>query len=280
MFEDKTQKIYNTLIEEYKEEQRQLENQYAKMEYSTYVTGDNGENKREVLNNWFDYEQQINGESANNRSFLIQIENSDSYTKVTFKFRSLYNKQRLGISDDTYIEDLNTHKKYKLIDAANINILSSNRYVSTSDFSVVGKGVVEYILFFERIPEETRHIQIIERYLHYGKYKNGWEYKDVVLKPYGRKDLYVFEDKTNIEKSNTDVYYIDFKNNHSDPRDVYVNDKYIGRVAGYGHKTFTVSTSIYGTLKSIQASGYLIFPNEESFYISKKNNGTTVNISN
>lgn len=285
VFEDKTQKVYDALIAKYEAEQRQLETQYSKMEYSTYAFGDNGENKNEILSDWLSYEQEREGETGKNRSYLIQIENNASQTKVTFKFLSLYDKQKLGISDNTYIEDLDTHKQYKLISSSNVNILSHRAFKNlSSDYKVIGKGVVEYSLFFERIPGQTRHIQIIEKYDYFGD-KNGWEYKDIVLKPYGKKDLYVFEDNTENEYQkllNTFVYYIDFKNNHSDPRDIYVGGKYIGRVKGYGRKIFTVSISIFGILESIQTSGYLLYPNKETSYLiyTKQEKGTTVNISN
>lgn len=283
VFEDKTQKVYDALIAKYEAEQRQLETQYSKMEYSTYAFGDNGENKNKILSDWFSYEQKSEGETGENRSYLIQIENNSSQTKVTFKFLSLNDKQKLGISNNTYIEDLDTHKKYKLISSSNVNILSYRASSNlSSDYKVIGKGVVEYSLFFERIPEQTRHIQIIEKYDYWGD-KNGWEYKDIALKPYGKKDLYVFEDNTENEYqklSKSFVYYIDFKNNHSDPRDIYIGGKYVGRVKGYGRKTFTVSTKIFGTLESIQTSGYLLNPNKEYFSIIKQKKGSTVNISN
>lgn len=283
VFEDNTVKTYNDVLEQNEIQRKQLEIQYNKMDLSTYAPGDNGNNKCKTLSNWIDYEQESNGENLNDRSKIIKIENEGIYTRVSFKFISVYEKQKLCISNSTYIEDLNTHKRYYLVNAANINIVSSKSYISSSDYSVIGKGIYEYSLMFERIPEQTRHINIVEEYKYYGTIEYGWKYNDIVLKPYGKKDYYVFNDNTENEYQEfmkSFVYYLDFKNNHSDSRDIYIGNKYIGRVKGYGRKTFIISTSIHGTLESIQTSGYLMIPNKEYFGISKQKKGSKITISN
>lgn len=83
----------------------------------------------------------------------------------------------------TYIEDLVTHEKFNLKDAANINIM----YGNYKNYKTIGKGIWEYSLIFDRIAEDTRNINIIE--------PNGWAYKDIVLKPYGDENTFIFEDK-------------------------------------------------------------------------------------
>lgn len=280
VFEDNTQQVYDDLLERARIKQRQLEEEYNNTEYSTYAYGDNGNNKSRTINGWFNSYQNKTGEVGDNRSFIIKIENSGSYTKVTCKFLSIYEDQKLGISEDTYIEDMNTHIKYKLKNASNITISSSVRFSAVDQYSIAGKGIIEYTLYFERIPEQTRNIRIIERY---GFDSSGWEYKNIVLKPYGQKDLYVFEDNTQNEYQillKTFVYYIDFENRHSDPRNVYMNGKYIGQVKGYGRKKLEVPIYEFGLLNSVQASGYIISPNEESFTISYPTKGSTYTIKN
>lgn len=280
VFEDKTQQVYDDLLERARIKQRQLEEEYNITEYSTYAYGDNGNNKSRTISGWFNSYQNKTGEVGDNRSFIIKIENSGSYTKVTCKFLSIYEDQKLGISEDTYIEDMNSHIKYKLKNASNITISSSVRFSAVDQYSIAGKGIIEYTLYFERIPEQTRNIRIIERY---GFDSSGWEYKNIVLKPYGQKDLYVFEDNTQNEYQillKTFVYYIDFENRHSDPRNVYMNGKYIGQVKGYGRKKLEIPIYEFGLLKSVQASGYIISPNEESFTISYPTKGSTYTIQN
>ena len=255
VFEDNTQKVYEDFLEQERIKQQQIEEQYSQQEYSTCAYGDNG----------------------NNQSFLISLENKDNYTKVTFKYLSLSDTQVIGIGDDSYIEDIVTGRHYRLKNASNINIVKI--YSDMKDYKHIGKGIWEYSLFFERIPERTRSIKIIDKQ----SYKTGWIYNDIVLKPYGKPDYYVFKDDTDSEYKKLQdsyVYYINFENRHSDPRNIYVNGKFIGQVKGYGHKKLTVLVDDYGHLESIQASGYLVSPNKESWNIPKQTKGATINLKN
>ncbi len=255
VFEDNTQKVYDDLLEQERIRQQQIEEQYSQQEYSTCAYGDNG----------------------NNQSFLISLENKDNYTKVTFKYLSLSDTQVIGIGADSYIEDIVTGRHYKLKNASNINIVKI--YSDNKDYKHIGKGIWEYSLFFERIPERTRSIKIIDK----NSYKTGWIYNDIVLKPYGKPDYYVFKDDTDSEYKKLQdsyVYYINFENRHSDPRNIYINGKYIGQVKGYGYKKLTISVDDYGHLESIQASGYLVSPNKESWNVPKQTKGTTINLKN
>lgn len=124
------------------------------------------------------------GDNIDNNSYIVKIENRGNFTKVTLKYISVNPKQTLGISRNTYIEDMSTRQKYNLTDAANINILDQNN----NSGKLIGGGIWEYHLFFDRIPEDAQNIAIFE--------SNGRKYNDIVLKPYGDENTFVFEDKT------------------------------------------------------------------------------------
>ena len=238
VFEDNAKKLYDDW-------QKELEEEYAKKEYSTYAYGDN------------------NG----NRSFITRIENTQTHTKVTVKFFSAFETEKIGISCETYIIDITTNEQYKLKDASNIVITSE--YSSTADRQIkpVGKkGICEFTLFFERMPDNVRNIKITERFSYN---EIGWEFKDITLKPYGQKGIYVFEyDDENIIKGEyskfleTLVYKVNFQNKKYDAQYIYINGKRIGSVPANSNKTFSISVYEYGQLKAVQAEGYLLYPDE------------------
>ena len=124
------------------------------------------------------------GDNVDNNSFITKIENRGNFTKVTLKYVSVNSKQTLGIARNTYIEDMSTRQKYNLTDASNISILDQN----SNTGKLIGSGIWEYHLFFDRIPEDVQGIMIIE--------PNGRKYNDIVLKPYGDENTFVFEDNT------------------------------------------------------------------------------------
>ena len=124
------------------------------------------------------------GDNIDNNSYIVKIENRGNFTKVTLKYISVNPKQTLGISRNTYIEDMSTRQKYNLTDAANINILDQNN----NSGKLIGSGIWEYHLFFDRIPEDAQNIAIIE--------PNGRKYNDIVLRPYGDENTFVFVDNT------------------------------------------------------------------------------------
>ncbi|MBR5603268.1 MAG: hypothetical protein IKW51_03545 [Bacteroidales bacterium] len=238
VFEDKAHALY----EKWKKEQ---EEQYGKKEFSTYSYGDN----------------------SGNRSFITKIENTNTHTKVTIKLFSAFETEKIGISRETYIVDIATNEQYKLKDASNIVITSE--YSSTADRQLkpVGKkGICEFTLFFERIPDNVRNIRITEKFSYN---EIGWEFKDITLKPYGQKGIYVFEyddENTMNEEYNkflkTLVYKINFQNKKYDAQYIYVNGKLIDRVSANSNKTFYISIYEYGQLKAVQAEGYLLYPDE------------------
>lgn len=162
----KTAKKYSTLksLRDLVETSEALANELfgATKEFSTYAYGDN----------------------VDNNSYIVKIENRGGFTKVTLKYVSVNPKQTLGINRATYLEDLTTRQKYNLTDAANINILDHNN----NSGKPIGSGIWEYHLFFDRIPEDAQNIAIIE--------PNGRKYNDIVLRPYGDENTFVFEDNT------------------------------------------------------------------------------------
>lgn len=243
VFEDNTNDEYERLLKNYEKK-----NTYA-MDFSTYAYGDN----------------------QGNQSFITKIENDATYTKVYMKYISASKNSAISINKSTYIQDEYSGTKYYLKEASNIEMNYGWEHKTTH----IGKGIWEFVLFFDRIPDRTSKIKIIE--------DKGWEYKDITLRPYGRKNLFVFEDNTESEYKKlirNSVYHIEFYNQHSDPRNIYLNGEFIGKVSGYGSRTFTVPIDEYGNLKSIQASGYLIHPNEESFTIPPTPKGRKIVIKN
>lgn len=124
------------------------------------------------------------GDNVDNNSFITKIENRGNFTKVTLKYVSVNSKQTLGIARNTYIEDMTTRQKYNLTDAANVNILDQNNNTG----KLIGSGIWEYHLFFDRISEDAQNIAIIE--------PNGRKYNDIVLRSYGDKNTFIFEDNT------------------------------------------------------------------------------------
>lgn len=156
----------------------------------------------ELFGNTKEFSTYAYGDNIDNNSFIIKIENRGNYTNVSMKYVSSNPYQRLGINRNTYIEDMATHKRYNLIDAANVNLIDQDN----KEGKMIGDGIWNYSLFFERISEETQNIKIVE--------PNGREYKDVILKPYGEADIFVFEDKT------SDVYRNLQINDYKKQRDI------------------------------------------------------------
>ena len=148
----------------------------------------------ELFGNTKEFSTYAYGDNVDNNSYITKIENRGSFTKVTLKYVSVNPKQTLGISRNTYIEDMSTRQKYNLIDASNVNIIDNN-----NSGKLIGNGIWEYHLFFDRISEEAQNIAIIE--------PNGRKYNDIVLRPYGENNIFVFEDKTQQVYNNMQSLY-------------------------------------------------------------------------
>lgn len=211
------------------------------------------------------------GDNDANQSFITRIENTNTHTKVTVKYFSASEKSSIGISRETYIVDVITNEQYKLKETANINMISDSPYLANQQCGIVGvKGICEFTLFFERIPDNIRNIKIIEKYT---DGEEGWEYKDITLKPYGREGLYVFKYEDTIEEEynkflKTLVYKITFQNNKYDAQNIYLNGKFIGKVSAKSTKTFEMSIYEYGKLRAVQAEGYMLYPDEVTWTIN------------
>lgn len=238
VFKDNAQELYNQWLKE-------IEEEYSKKEYSTYTYGDN----------------------STSQSFISRIENTNTHTKVTIKYFSAFETDQIGISEDTYIYDITTNKKYSLKESANIVITSDIPSIAQYEYKPTGvKGISEFTLFFEKIPDNVRNIKIVEMF---SGNKSGWIYNDITLKPYGQKGLYIFEydneqiinDEYNKFLNNL-VYKITFQNKKYDAQHIYINGKYTGKVPANSTKTFTVSLYEFGQLKAVQAEGYLLYPDE------------------
>lgn len=238
VFEDNTQVLYEELLKE-------QEKQYSQKELSTYTYGDN----------------------SGNRSFITRIENTNTHTKVTIKYFSAFETDKIGISRETYIIDMTTNRHYKLLETSNINITSEYSFTADKQRNSTGKkGTYEFTLFFQKIPDNVRNIKIIEKF---SGNEIGWVYKDISLKPYGQKGLYIFKyDEEQIIKEeynkflSTLVYKISFQNRKYDAQNIYVNGKRIGRVPANSTRIFNVSIYEYGQVKAVQAEGYLLYPDE------------------
>lgn len=125
-----------------------------------------------------------NGDNKDNMTFITKIEYRETYTKVTLKIVTISPSQQIGISSETYIEDVSTSIRYPLKNTSNINIIDKKN----SNYKTINKGITEYSLFFELLPEDATNIMIIE--------PGGYEYKDIILRPYGNENTFVFEDKS------------------------------------------------------------------------------------
>ena len=197
----KTAKKYSTLssLKELVDTSEALANDLFgnKKEFSTYAYGDN----------------------RNNHSFITKIENRETYTKVTMKYVVTSYEEQIGILRTTYVEDLTSGDKYYLTNTSNVNIIDDNN----KKYKTTKPGVVEYALFFERLSDDATNIMIIE--------PGGREYKDIILKQYGEKNLYVFED-------NADKVYEEWQQQQ---KEKFENKKY--------------STYAYGDVKEDQ--GYI-----------------------
>ena len=219
----------------------------------------------ELIGNIKEFSTYAYGDNKNNQSYITKIENRENYTKVTLKYVSMSPTQKIGISSSTYIEDLVTHERFNLKDAANISIIGS-----TDNYKTIGEGIWEFYLIFNRITEDTKNIMIIE--------PNGWAYKDIVLKPYGDENTFVFED-------NTQVIYNDWKKQHEKiigeiqlADGLYYGEIVNGKPNGkgtlyYNSKNKDTEYKAVGNWVNGELNGYAELIREESKYYGDVKNG-------
>lgn len=168
----------------------------------------------ELFGNTKEFSTYAYGDNVDNNSYIVSIDNRGLYTNVTMKYVSVNPQQRLGIADNTYIEDMDTHQKYNLIDAINIDKVNHNNNAG----KLIGRGIWEYHLLFERIPDGVYSIIIVE--------PNGRKYNDIVLRPYGDESTFIFEDNT--QKAYDDML-VSGNNGFYKNEALYVKDRTIYR---------------------------------------------------
>ena len=204
--------------------------------------------------------------SSRNNCDLITIDNTGENTLAIFKLYSP-NSTRWSIYQSTYIKDRATGNTYKLIDASGI---------STGASEAKEPGIHEFTLRFEKVPYNVTNIDIIE--------PKGWEWTNLVLKPYGKTGLHVFEDKVQFKfdalvreqmlmkqqeaqvgpiknvVNTINSYLITVTNLRYTAYIVYLNDKELGVVDKRSTLTFRVSPTESGILKTVQRDGWLLSP--------------------
>lgn len=240
---------------------------------------------------------------------IISIDNTGQLTCVTFKYIAT-TATSIGLDRKTYILDKESQRQYFLVSVKNLDL---------NNMTPIGEGITTFSAYFEKMPESTYNIEIIE--------PSGWTWKQITLRPYGRANYFEFQDLTetkyqtqkqkevtvaierekarqkelevqnsvaesigaigglianaHIEKHPEQYfYYLKFVNNHSSPRKIYIEGKYIGQVSGYSSNTFKLNLTMFGNIKSVQASGYLLSPNVEKAYIPKQAVNATYTIQN
>ncbi|MBO7368216.1 MAG: hypothetical protein J6U24_06445, partial [Paludibacteraceae bacterium] len=116
--------------------------------------------------------------SSNEECDIIYIDNTGSQTVVGFKLITPVNIQA-SFSQDSYIYDNETGKSYKVLGVSGIG---SNNY------QVITAGIKPFTVTFEKIPEATKKIDIIE--------PDGWYWKNISLVPYDKPNYFEFKDDT------------------------------------------------------------------------------------
>lgn len=107
----------------------------------------------------------------------IEIDNTGSYTKAVFKFVTPIDN-RIIVSLSSYAEDNNTGKQYRFIGASGI---VANKWTN------VPAGIHAFTVSCEKMPDDIKDITI---------YYTKDRYWKLRLTPYGKRNYYRFEDKT------------------------------------------------------------------------------------
>lgn len=203
---------------------------------------------------------------------LVSVDNTGFTTNVNFQYYLAgLESERLYVSKDTYILDKKTGARYKLLSADGIGIGSWSTVF-------VQPGCVKFTLRFEKIPSSLTYLDVIE--------SNGRQFYGVSLNKSDKEGFFQFRDEMKILQEEAEKiarakegdWYLTVRNTHSSPRKIYINDKYIGLVPGYGEATFNVSTKVYGAVESVQASGYIFTPNKEHAHVSQQYRSAKVSL--
>ena len=222
---------------------------------------------------------------------IISIDNTGNNTLVSFKYITANNSSFM-FSSTAYIIDNSTGNKYKCIKVDGI---------SSTAFQDVQAGIIPFIATFEKLPHGISNITITE------SISNGWTWKNIVLKPYGRADYYQLEDKTlekykkalnqqtqaaktqdeSINKIANSIqgvvnaftsYSLTVINSKSDQYIIQINGEPIGVASAHGNTVLRVPVNLYGTLKATQRNGYLLFPTVYTFQVPHQNIGANITI--
>jgi len=229
--------------------------------------------------------------------YLIKIERTANYTIAYCKYVS--SGTWACANQSFFIQDKDTHTKYYLASAQNIAICPNRTEVAAG-------VVLDFKLYFDPIPESTKAIEIIE-----DEANRGFNFHNVRLIPYGDPNIHFFQDalnnaineennlKNNIKQqkeqnavndlgrslvslsesiNKLNSYILIITNTHTSPRNIYIASKYIGSVPANSTTTFTVPINLQGKVQSIQASGYVFSPNQESSTISNVKKQQTIKI--
>ena len=209
----------------------------------------------------------------------IELDNTGAYCKITFKFITP-TAERIKIAPTSYIKDEETGIKYKLLGSDGIE---------SDNWRNVPAGIHTFTLFVEKLPETAQNLTFQE--------DGGWSWK-VKLAPYGKRNYYLFEDKSeetykqllavhdqqlaaqkkqqetlqnninNLGDAITNAinpeYILKVTNNRLHARVVYVDGQRIGVVGSLSVEFFRVSTKYYKSIELVQKD-YLISPSRERF---------------
>lgn len=240
---------------------------------------------------------------------IISIDNTGPLTYVTFKYITT-TATSIGLDRGTYILDRVSQRQYVVVSVKNIDL---------NNMTPIGEGITTFSAYFEKMPESIYNIDIIEpggwswkqiTLRPYGR-ANYFEFQDLTDTKYQtqkQKEVAVAIEREKARQKELDVqnsvaesigaigglianahiekhpeqyfYYLKFVNNHSSPRKIYIEGKYIGQVSGYSTNTFKLNLTMFGNIKSVQASGYLLSPNVEKSYIPKQAVNATYTIQN
>lgn len=229
---------------------------------------------------------------------VISIDNTGLLTKMTFKYCTP-KETWICIKPETHLYSKTENKRYTLVDIEGISFAPNKTYIS--------KGIHTFSLYFEKFQDHIDNIDFIE--------PDGWCVYEMTLRPFGKRNYHVFADnsESNYENiclqyssylqqqeqlkrrqqeeqrkaeeagehlaktiENIFTYNLHVMNMKHFPRAIWVGDRYVGMVKGKSEATFKVATTYYGSAKSVQTKGYVMYPTTETFYISKPYSGQTV----
>lgn len=216
----------------------------------------------------------------------VEIDNTGTYARFTFKFATPYN-DKIKVSLNSYAKDDKTGIKYHFLGATGIN---------ADEWTPVEAGIHTFTLTCEKLPDNIESLTLYQ--------DATWNWV-VKLVPYGKKNYYRFEDnmmkvydaavrtleeqqqrKKEFEEKNqaaseqlnetlgslaqsianvaNPTYFLLIVNNCLHARNVYVDGQYVGEVGGLSTYTFQVPCQYYKEIKLVQKN-YLFSPEINRF---------------